>query len=275
MEINKKPISHWGLKEGAINSTKNGMSLSGQFSLPKRLGKTYHDWQGVIEPYVSANDIHFDGRDLTLSLVMMCDTTDELYSKINLLKQDLSDTITITDSVCGTFIVGLVSVDVTEYWGGWASLSFQLREVAPVVNTTLPTKDSEALQGIDGYGWGVFGFKIISINKGCDITKWNELNVTKNPLHDSWVDGYRSAQEISINGKVIASSYAEFKQYVDNLHAVISASGVRRLRYESLGVNCFCVDGISVDVVLCHGDTFWADVEFKMVVTNENRPPDI
>lgn len=47
-------------------ATNQHFALHGIFDLPKRIGKTEHNWGTSIEPFVDEKDIEMDGRTLTL-----------------------------------------------------------------------------------------------------------------------------------------------------------------------------------------------------------------
>lgn len=55
---------------GFIPSQSDGsnLAITGVWDMPKRMGKTYHDWtdKDGIEPYVAVEDIRFEGRDIQL-----------------------------------------------------------------------------------------------------------------------------------------------------------------------------------------------------------------
>jgi len=69
-KFNNIPISEYG----ALPSPQNEyLALTGQFSLPKRKGKTEHNWGVEIEPYIEENDIELDGRTLTFSALIKAD----------------------------------------------------------------------------------------------------------------------------------------------------------------------------------------------------------
>lgn len=262
--INDIPISQWGLQAGVIGSKLTGYALSDVWSLPKRLGDTFYNWQGDLEPYVDADDIHFDGRDLTLSLVCKAISAGDLHTKINAFKDALNDNFTLSHPVLGNFNVGLKDVDITVYGRVWAQLKLKLRESNPIIATGLPTPDNGNF-GIDRYSWAQLGFVVKTISDRYQVPNWQPLAVTTNPMSDSWTPGYRQPATITISGTIKGATYADFKAKVDTLQALISAPDTRTVRYFDGSVfDAFCEDGFEVEVTKS-GDSHWGKFNCKMI----------
>lgn len=63
-------ISNYGAK--ALR-TDQAFALHGMLDLPKRIGKTEHNWGTSIEPFLDTEDIKLDGRALTLNVAIKKD----------------------------------------------------------------------------------------------------------------------------------------------------------------------------------------------------------
>lgn len=263
--INDTPISYWGLKAGIIKERLKGYALQGAWSLPKRLGDTHYDWKGELEPYVDADDIMLDGRDLTLSLVCKAKTASELIAKIDIFKEELDDNFTLSHAKLGAFEVRLQNIDVKIFGRIWAQLTLKLREPNPRIATNLPVADGGAY-GIDGYSWLQLGFTVSNVDDVANLTQWKGLSVTVDPKKDNWVAGYRASRNISIEGTIRGVDYEDFKSKVDLWQALMSKAGLRTVRrYDGSVYQCFCVDGFEVDV-LKSSDVHWGQLKCKMIV---------
>lgn len=265
--INNIPITAWGLRCAAVGGTVRGYLLSGQWSLPKRLGETYHDWEGNLEPYVDAGDIHLAGRDLTLELACTPGTAQELRERMDNFKFALPDFFTLSHEVLGSFNVGTQSLDVKTYGRHWAALTLKLKEPSPALGGTLPAKDNGA-HGIDGYSWAQLGFVVKAIDGRHDTPGWSTLSVTSDPRSEAWLPGYRQPRTITIEGTLKGASYADFKIKIGRLQTLLSSAGMRAIRYfDGSQYNAFCVDGFTVSDVLVFGNQeHWGTFNCKMIV---------
>lgn len=263
--INDTPISFWSLEAGTIKESLKGYALKGGWSLPKRLGETHYDWQGELEPYIDADDIMLDGRDLTLSLVCKAQTASELIAKIDIFKEGLDNNFTLLHPKLGAFEVGLQNIDVKIFGRIRAQLTLKLREPNPKISTNLPALDG-GVYGIDGYSWNQLGFTVSNVDDVANLPQWKGLSVTVDPRKDNWIVGYRSNGNISIEGTMRGVDYEDFKAKVDLWQALMSKAGLRTVkRYDGSVYQCFCVDGFDVDV-LKFGDIHWGEFNCKMIV---------
>lgn len=264
-KINDTPISHWNLKPATIKTKLDAYALSGIWSLPKRLGKTHHNWSGTIEPYVDADDIVWDGRELELKLSCTAKTQTERNAIIDKFKSDIGNAFTISHDVLGTFEVGLEQIKVKEHGGGWAELTLMMRQCAPPIGTTLPPTDGTSdnpVCGIDNRSWQSLGLVVSSIDNRLQLPKWKEYGVTKNPLKDTFCAGYRDTLPFEINATLKGATYADFSRNVSSLQALIGSAGLRTIRYfDKTLFDAFCVDGFTVSEVKRFGTEHWA--EFK------------
>lgn len=264
--INNTPLESWGLQAGVIDSRITGYALEGAWSLPKRLGKTYHDWQGSLEPYVDADDIRFDGRDLILKVICKARSAEELQAKLSAFEDHMPDHFTLAHPVLGSYQVGLQSADVTTYGGLWGEVVLKLREPSPNIGTALPAPDLKGC-GIDGYSWEQLGFVVNTIADRHNTPAWKPLNITVNPLSDNWLAGYRDMKTATISGTVKAADYQEFARRVAVLQTVIGAPGVRKVcYYDGSTFDAFCTDGFQVSEVYNFKPTHWGRFTCKMIV---------
>lgn len=63
-----------------------GIALEGLFDVPKRKSPTEYNWGTSIEPYVDAEDIELEGRELGLNVVIHASDKQTLTERINAFK---------------------------------------------------------------------------------------------------------------------------------------------------------------------------------------------
>lgn len=263
--INTIPIAHWGLRAGAIGSSLTGYALAGAWALPKRLGDTHRNWQGEVEPYVLADDLRFDGRDLTLRLACTAPSAQERCARLTAFKNDLPDYFTLGHPTLGSFEVGVSRVEVQFHGRLWGGLTLHLREPQPVLGTVLPSADGGAY-GIDHRSWVSLGFVVEAIDGRAGLANWQPLSVTTDPLRDAWRPGGRSVQTLTIKGTVKGADYAQFQRRIEALQAIFSAPGLRTIGCaDGDTIAGFCVDGFTIET---HNfdPVHWGRFTCKMIV---------
>lgn len=265
-KINYVSVASWGLKAGFIDSRRPVYALSGAWSLPKRLGDTHYDWQGELDPYVDLDDIALDGRDLTLSLICKKQTAAELKSTIDTFKADVADKFALSHDVLGSFEVSLAEISVAIYGRTWAQLTLKMREHSPIIPTKLPAIDN-GVYGIDGHSWAQLGLVLQGVDNRYDLAQYTELSITKSPVVDSFIAGYRQAQTITIQGTVQGATYADFNTKVGQLQSLLSAPGTRTITYfDGSTFKAFCVDGFKITDVCNFSPIHWGRFACKMIV---------
>ncbi len=245
-KIDNKSLSSMGVIAGRVNSTDRGFPLTGIFNLPKRLGASYRDWQGEIEPYVETDDMCFMGRDLELKVVCMAQNSVQLNAKIRVFRSELSDSFILSHPLLGSYDVGLTSVAVKSYLGKWAELTLSMKESEPLLGCELPTADGGEY-GVDGYSWEQLGFVVSDMSGMEGIGAWKKLSVTTNPYSDSFGVGYRGAKTATITGTILGANYAEFEGKVKMLQALFMAPGIRTVRvFGGEEIEGFAVNGFTI-----------------------------
>lgn len=263
--INSIPISRWGMRAGVIGSRSDGYALSGVWSLPKRLGDTHYDWQDEVEPYVAAEDINLDGRDLSLSLACTASSAESRHTRIDKFCAELPDSFTLKHPTLGSFVVGVQKVDVKHHLKQWGTLTLNLREPRPVIGGVLPMKDNGDF-GIDGYSWKQLGLVVESMDGYHGRSDWQPLPVTTDPRSDHWVAGYRSPATVTLQGTIVGATYVDFMAKVRALQSLLSAPGTRTIRcFDGATIIAFCVDGFDVSQVMNFKPVHWGQFTCKMI----------
>lgn len=269
--IGEKAIETYGFAPVWINpSGGDTYILSGTLSLPKRTGKTHHNWGGVIEPYVDADDMAFDVREFEWLLTAKATSLEELNGRLTALYAALGDSFTLNSDLQGSFEVIPSEGKVTHYRNGWGMVAIKLRELSPMLYSDLrPLSDSYgnqktlASEGIDGYWWGDLGFIVEALGNRYDLSQFEPLQLTA----ESHATGSRKPSTVTLKGTIKADSYADLRTKVEALHTLIARAGVRTIRYFDGSVReAFAVEGVKIaNVQKFAGNVHWARLECKMI----------
>lgn len=266
-KIGNIPIEVYGFTAGCISSSSGeAYALTGTMSLPKRTGKTHHNWGDSIEPYVDANDMTYDVRDFELSLTARAANIEELNERLNTFYTALGNSFTLTNDLQGSFEVIPIEGKVIHYSNGWGMTAIQLRELSPMRYAdlrALPTIITPASEGIDGYSWQDLGLVVGGLDNRYDLTQFQPLQLTA----ENHACGSRAARTVTLKGTIKAGNYADLKTKVEVLHALIGGEGTRTIRYfDDTTREAFAVDGIKIDKVMKFGSTtHWAHLECKLI----------
>lgn len=259
--INNKPLESYGFRAGWINSGGEAYALMGQWSLPKRSGKCYHEWgYGGIEPYVDADDIVFEARNFTFSVVCLAPDLAAFNVQLKAFLAEISDRFTLNQ-----YEVILSSAAVKHFHNGWGEAALKLKELNPMAMRDIATLAARSTieNGIDGYSWAELGLVVETLGDRYDVPSWQPLKLTL----ANHTYGHRSIKTITLQGTIKGVSFADFESKIKQLQSVISAPGIRKIRYfDNTAYNAFCVDGFTVtDVKRFGNDTHWCTFNCKMI----------
>ncbi|MEG0033232.1 MAG: hypothetical protein RR689_02890 [Mucinivorans sp.] len=266
------PLSRYGFSAGVIDGKCNGYDLSGIWSLPKRGGKTHYDWGigggnlGGVEPYTDSDDIVFREREFQLSIVALCANLGELRTKVDTLYSAIGDSFTLAHSLLGSYSVRLDKIDLSAYHNGWGQATLKLRELTPLLLsdlTRLPEKTTPAKDGIDGYTWSELGLVVSDLANRYDLPQFAPLNLTAS----SHAIGARAPRTITLEGTLLATTYADFQAKADRLRSLIGRAGMRSIKYfDGSTLTAFCIDGMAVnDVIKFRENCHWGQITCKMI----------
>lgn len=269
--INGIPLSNYGFEAGWITSGSkpdSSYALSGAFSFPKRVGKTYHDWNGDIEPYVDADDIEFEYRQFSLSVMTKAGSLSEFRERLAALYAALGDAFELKDVEFNMYYdVVFVQAEAEGYKNGWGMATLKLRESQRMCGSDiyeLPMNDPPAPYGINGYAWEDMRFVVESIDGRYNMPQWQPLKVTDKNSNA----GSRQPKTITISGTIKPNSIEELWGLYAALLWIICSSGLKKITYFDGSVfTAFCVDGFTIDGVRRLPDgTHWGQFKCKMIV---------
>lgn len=251
-KIDSIDIAYWGLS--AVKTASSSLAISGVWNLPKRKGETSYDWaeKNDVQAFVSKQDIVFEGRKISLSMVMVGDENTSIYTKLKTFRDfifSLKDKVFTLSSDWGEWEVqfnGVIEVDYVT--GNIAEIVVRFTEVEPLVSKTLPVPQGNE-QDIDGYSFSELGLYGVSTSNIYTIPSFKTIGTTSSDRSNTLVYGGSQSQEITLQGLLKASSYNDFLIKVNNLQAVFSAPGIHKLYHKGNTHNFYADKGFTIDRV--------------------------
>jgi len=133
-KLNNILLSAYGIIPGQVDN--EGIAVKGIFDLPKRLGKTFKDWDDFnsVEPYVEDDEIFLKGRDIMFQGILT-GTKAETEANIELLKSAIGNFINVVpfETPYGSYCVYIKQI-TPKIYNGVATVLIEMRE--PVVGAT-------------------------------------------------------------------------------------------------------------------------------------------
>jgi hypothetical protein len=269
--LNTVNIITYGIIPGHANNSN--IALSGCFDLPKRSEDCYKDWgdEDGIEPYTDADEIFFEGRDITFYGSIF-----GTNSVVNSYLKSLYDAIkAFTDLVVfstpyGNFSVQLKDIKVEQLNGG-ARITILFREpVVTLAGGTLPAVGSNSYT-IDSIPFSSFGFYLSKTEALNDLPDLKEQFFTK---HGS--EGYqiskRKNNTLNINGFIIADSLSDFQDKIKALYLLFSSSGTRTINLNSeKTIVCFATEGFNVENIILYDNKVIANFKINLLCESVSR----
>lgn len=262
------------------------LAVEGFLDFPKRLHKTGHSWgdQNGIEPYVSAEEIYFAGRDITFHGLVKANDRDEAHDALmefyDMLDQ-VDDRFPL-ETPWGTFQV-IVSgeVQVSYLGGGLCTIRIPFREPEPDLSGgTLPlSSDPNAINGIDGIDFNDLGFQLLAFEQlGIRATslsgQYNRPRPRAGVFYSYGKEGYQvtktEAREYQLKGAISTDTWVQFQSVIKGLYNLFKQPGVRVLYIKDDKIRlAFCREGFRVINVL--GGSKWdAVVEINLTEAEES-----
>ena len=228
-------ISNYGARPATSGQC---FALNGMLDLPKRIGKTEHDWGTTVEPFVQSSDIQLDGRLLTLHVVVKAENLDAFKNACIACKV-LSTTYDSYDVVCRDEIkvreLGQYLFVQVDFWQNKYSLK-------PI--TIIPS--ISGLFRLDGFDLKRdFGISIAQSNNLLNTAKRIDVGTTE--FYEK--TNYRGLREISLRCSMIGNSFADVHNKMNQFQSLIMAPGMRTLATPKKILSLYFKDGIVVNIV--------------------------
>ena len=233
----------------------SNIALAGCFDMPIRRGDLFYEWgdENGVEPYVDADDLMFDGRDIDCYCVML-GTRAEVQMKLKTFNSAIKAFTTTVELVTdyGTFDVYVKSVRPTITNGG-ANILISFRE--PIVDLTgsIPAVGSSDTN-IDGIPFSSFGLYFSSVLGQRDLQEMKEQYFTSYETEGFQITK-RQSNILNINGFIVGTSIADFKDKVSSLYALYSSANTKNITLSGNNYGYhFPVNGFSITDVIVSND---------------------
>lgn len=211
----------------------SNIALWGAWDMPKRTGKTFHDWGDVNgpEPYVRADEIFFSGRDLRFYGLLQADTYDEAMDKVLDFYESIDDNLNLITfgSPYGIFNVQIQEeIQASHITDGWWQVIIPMREPVPNLTGDIPVGESTD-PGIDGNAYPSLSLLPLrreimlprAAQKRAGFTAYGQEG------HSRTKNGMR---EYAISYLLSEATYTGFNNRIKTLLAMFSSPGLRTLR---------------------------------------------
>lgn len=248
----------------------SSLGLAGFLDMPKRLGKCYHDWGAIhgVQPYTSANEIRFGGRDLSLVGFIMGSSKSDCAIKLNNLSKQIDGFTGAVDLVSnwGTQSVFVNAPVVGDYFSDTClKVSIGFREPNPDISGTLPT-DSGGVDGIDGISFEEMGGYLVSF--GGDRRNRPQPKSFEVTQYEREIYKTTKQSETKLNLRIFMEqpNFAIFEQKIRGLYALFSKPGERNLIIEhDFYRRVFAIDGFEVSELYNYGSSFTGYVSIDLI----------
>lgn len=252
---------------------KSNLALAGFMDMPARLGKCFNDnWKSIhgVEPYTSAEEIRFGGRDISLTGTIIGLNKDDLANKLKSLT-DLINSFTglvpLTSEKWGTFMV-LVNEPISGVRIGQIGLRITIPMREPIVDLsgTLPASDGD--MGFDGISFSALGGVLLSL----DGDRWNRTAPKSQELTAWFNEGYRitKTEAPKLNMKVFLRqpTFFQFRNKVKGLYAIFSKPGERNMIIkDDLYRRVFACSGFKIKGLNSRNNSFYGTLEIELIQT--------
>lgn len=265
--LNNIDFEVYGLKPS--RASQSNISVEGCWNLPERLGDCFYSWaeNDSVEPFVASDDLRYAGRDITIFA--------NIFGTNEAIRGYLSDLYTAVNAFTapvtlstpyGSFLV-LVKSITPEMLHGAARVTMLFREpIVTLTGGTLPATGTSAYT-FDGIPFSSFGFYL------SDAKELDNLPEMKEQFFTSYAtEGYqitkREANNLELNGFIIATSLADFNSKILALYKLFSSAGVRNVKLnDEVNIECFAIVGFQVSDVLVHSSGVVSRFTIKLMAS--------
>lgn len=265
--LNNIDLGSLGFIPGKQNASN--IALAGCFDMPSRTGKTFHSWgdEHGIEPYVSAAEINFGGRAISLAGYVYGNGKMDCTNKANRIFELIDHFSGLVPLSCkwGTYQV-YVNQSVTGVFIGEKALrmTFNFFEPQVVMGMTGISGERNAEYGIDGVSFIDLGVTLLlSTGDRTNRTSPKSLNFT------SQTDGFglqkTEAREIILKMFIDQPDQVAFRETLNRLYTLFSAPGLRKLSIPNdLNRQFFVKDGFKVSNINSQPNRMTGIIECKI-----------
>lgn len=287
-KINDIPLSDFGIVPGQISGSN--IALAGWLDMPKRIGKTYHDWGDShgVEPYVAADEIYFGGRDITFNGWIQYADVDVLDVQLNHFYHLLNsfEKLAVLSTPYGDFEV-LVKEEIKTQRIGDIILGIEITFREPVVatpnaffsssffssayfqsninaNAIHYAKHHYATYGINGMPFKELGALVLSCSDSFNKPKMK----SEQTVSLETVEAYQITKTSLEKGKLkllFSSKYFDdLTRNIKTLHLLLSQEGLKDLNIDKRVIRGYATKGFEVKNIYKTEDLSTAVVELEL-----------
>lgn len=218
---------------GLLPSIESGNSLAigGVFDLPSRTGFTERNWGTSIEPYVQAEDIILDGRDISLTLCAkknsnLADVTDKLKA------------CTEIECVLGKFNVFCTgAIEIEDRY--FHKIKAKFRQPVFALPALSLSGSGTGVIVIDGYSFDDFG--IVVSNRDSLLNVGERIDV---PTTDFYTGTqYRNIRPLTFECTMLGDSVTDLYSKTGQFQALLMKPGMRSITIGGKTVSVYFKDG--------------------------------
>lgn len=231
--------------------TTQALAIHGLLDLPKRLGKTEHDWGTSIEPFVNEKDISLDGRTLTLHVAILPSNLESFKTACISSKEiGFSYRYEVGESdyeiLMDTFeVVCKDEIKVYNY-GKYLLVQVDFWQNEYIPQPIEVTPSSSGTFRLDNYDLRKdFG---ISIRQSSNLSNTaKRIDVKTTEFYER--TNYRGQREVYFKCSMIGNNFADIYYKMNQFESILIAPELRRMAVENKTFDVYFKDGIKVNVV--------------------------
>lgn len=246
-------------------------ALAGCFDMPSRIGVTSHDWDESdgTEPFVTAEEIMFSGRDISFygSIFGTSPTVLYVIQEINTYIE--TDGLLSLETPYADMNVYVKNISV-EQLPGAANVIMNFREPVVILDSgTLPATGTNKNQ-IDGIPLISFGLYSSKKSGLYDLPELKDQHFTRYG-EEGCPDPSpkRKSKTLSLTGFIVGSSLADFQSKIKALYKIFSSAGTRTIKLNNeVSVVCFATEGFKVSNVLLYNSGMIASFDMRLIIVS-------
>lgn len=274
-KINQIPLANYGITPG--KAPLSNIALEGFLDMPKRLGKTFHDWldEEGIEPYVAADELFFGSRGIRFYGFITAESQEDTVLKLRALYDDfgrLTATVAL-NTPYGIFNCYLKDKIEAKYIGEGAAsivLSFEEPNV-DYPNRILPEERTIQQYHIDFIPFSAFGAFIEQTEGQYDRPELKQANFTSYNTA-----GYQLTKVGPLKVKLTLwfqeANFIALRANIQRLHQLLGSVGTRTINIDNTERDSFAVDGFSVSQIRLLNNKAIARVRLELLMAFDGKP---
>lgn len=256
----------YGVRAG--HAPDSNIAMKGIYDMPARIGQVSYEWaESPIEPWVTADEIFFAGRDISFhgSIIgtnrQVNDGLQSLYDAV-----EAFTTLVVLSTPYGDFNVQVKTIE-PEYHVGGCYLVINFRE--PVVDLT-----GGLLPGLSTSGYTIDQIPFMSFglyySKGSGVRSLAELKEQLFTKYGS--EGYqmskRKNRTFDVNCTLIASGLSDFQDKVENLYLLFSSENMRTIIINNeIRITSFAASGFTIENIYLLDTSVVATFKINLICT--------